>query len=364
MKIGFDAKRLFNNFTRLGSYSRSIIDVLTQEYPEHEYYLYTPKVRLNDITRPYLHKEGCHTVQPQGLIKGSYWRTFRLAKDMKRDGIQLFHGLSNEMPAYMFHSGIPSVVTIHDVAFRTFPDRYHWQDRKIYDAKWKYACEHADRVIAISEMAKRDLMEFYNLPEHKVDVLYQSVDRRFYEPAAKKKCNPYMLYMGSVFSNNDLVSAIKAIKMLSRELQIPLVVIGKRSYKKHALRHISEQGMEHLVIWKDNVKDDELHRLYANAELFFYPSLHEQHSLPVIEAALSGCPVITNSTDCLPGVGASYALYADHNDIACFSEQIAKVLSDSEFRQQLSLCGREYTSKTFNPVVLAHQLMDIYSRLV
>jgi hypothetical protein len=133
MRIGFDAKRLFNNFTGLGNHSRTTIDILTAEFPDNEYWLYTPKVRLNGITLPYLGKKGCRLVKPEGLMRGSAWRTYGLVADMKRDGIEVFHGLSNEMPVGLFHSGIASVVTIHDVAFRTFPDMYHWHDRKIYD---------------------------------------------------------------------------------------------------------------------------------------------------------------------------------------------------------------------------------------
>ena len=62
MKIGFDAKRLFNNFTGLGNHSRTTIDILTAEFPEHEYWLYTPKMRLNGVTLPYIGKKNCHVV--------------------------------------------------------------------------------------------------------------------------------------------------------------------------------------------------------------------------------------------------------------------------------------------------------------
>ena len=182
MKLGFDAKRLYNNFTGLGNYSRTAIDILTDEYPDNEYYLYSPKVRLNGVTLPYIGRHHCHTITPKGIMRGSAWRTYGLVSDMKRDGIQLFHGLSNEMPTGLFHSGIASVVTIHDVAFRTFPSMYHWHDRTIYDLKWQYACNHSDRIIAISECTKRDIMEFYNVPEHKIDVVYQPVSPIYYTP--------------------------------------------------------------------------------------------------------------------------------------------------------------------------------------
>lgn len=70
MKLGFDAKRLYNNFTGLGNYSRTAIDILTAEYPDNDYYLYSPKVRLNGTTLPYIGKRHCHTVTPKGIMRG------------------------------------------------------------------------------------------------------------------------------------------------------------------------------------------------------------------------------------------------------------------------------------------------------
>ena len=89
MKIGFDAKRLFNNFTGLGNHSRTTIDILTAEFPDNEYWLYTPKVRLNGTTLPYMGMKNCHTVTPTGVMRGSAWRTYGLVNEMKKDGIEV-----------------------------------------------------------------------------------------------------------------------------------------------------------------------------------------------------------------------------------------------------------------------------------
>ncbi len=365
MRLGFDAKRLYNNFTGLGNYSRTMIDILTAEFPDNEYYLYTPKTRLNGVTLPYLGKHNCHTVTPKGVMRGSAWRTYGLVSDMKRDGIELFHGLSNEMPTGLFHSGIKSVVTIHDVAFRTFPDMYHWHDRKIYDMKWQYACNHADRIVAISECTKRDVMEFYNIPEHKVDVVYQPVNPIFYQPLRKEKVDPYMLYVGSVNSRKNLLGVVKAIELMPHDLQMPLVVVGGGgSYKQKVRQYIAEHHMEHLFIWPEMVDNAELQRLYTNAQLFVYPSFYEGFGLPVVEAQLSGCPVVTSCVSSLPEAGGPYALQADPASEEDICEKMTMMLTDSELRSKAIARGREHAMSAFHPATLAHKLMAVYRALL
>ena len=371
MRIGFDAKRLYNNFTGLGNYSRTTIDILTAEFPENEYYLYTPKAKLNDVTRPYTERKGCRTIQPQGMVRGGVWRTYGLVGDLKRDGIELFHGLSNEMPVGMFHSGIASVVTIHDVAFRTFPDMYQWIDRKIYNAKWQYACNHTDRIIAISECTKRDVLEFYNVPEHKVDVVYQPVNPIYYRPLEDIKASgesgksPYMLYVGTVNSRKNLLGIVKAMELMPKDLQIPLKVVGGGgSYKQMVREYITKHRMEHLFEWTETMNNAELQGLYAHAQLMVYPSFYEGFGLPVVEAQLCGCPVVTSNVSSLPEAGGPYALQADPNSPEDICNQMVKLLTDEDFRQAQIKGGRQYAMQTFHPSVLAKRLMSIYNKCV
>lgn len=304
MKIGFDAKRLYNNFTGLGNHSRTTIDILTAEYPDNQYILYTPKLRLNHVTSPYLQKAGCHTVQPHGFLRGGLWRTFGLPTDLKRDGIELFHGLSNELPVGIRRSGIPSVVTIHDVAFRTFTDMYHWADRQIYDQKWRYAVRHADRIIAISECTKRDIIRFYDIDESKIDVVYQPVNVRYYEqPRKSGEDSPYMLYVGSINSRKNLLGIVKAMELLPPDIDLPLYIVGNgHEYKREVESYIAAHGLQSRFRWLGGLTHDELQQLYANAQLFVYPSFYEGFGLPVVEAMLSGCPVVSSNVSSLRGV--------------------------------------------------------------
>ena len=361
MRIGFDAKRLYNNFTGLGNHSRTTIDILTAEYPENAYYLYTPKLRLNPVTSPYLQKTGCHTVQPQGLLRGGLWRTVGLPADLKRDGIELFHGLSNELPLGIRRTGIPSVVTIHDVAFRTFTDMYHWADRQIYDLKWRYAVRQADRIIAISQCTKRDIIRFYDIDEQKIDVVYQPVTPRYYSPIPRTDAPPYMLYVGAVNSRKNLLGIVKAMELLPSDLDLPLYIVGNgHEYKREVQSYIAAHGIQSRFRWLGGLSHEELHQLYTDALLFVYPSFYEGFGLPVVEAMLSGCPVVTSDRSSLPEAGGPYSLKANPESPEDIRDKMFQALTDTALRTHMITGSRDYAMQTFHPTVLAHRLMQVY----
>jgi len=365
MKIAFDAKRLYNNFTGLGNHSRTTIDILTDYFPEEEYLLFTPKIKNDAVVEQYLTNEHCRTFTPEGILKGSIWRTLQIGKKAKKEGADIFHGLSNELPMNL---DIPSVVTIHDVAFHTFTDMYHWQDRQIYDLKWRYACKKADRIIAISECTKRDIIRFYGVDEKKIDVVYQPVNPLYYEekPAFEEKHEEYMLYVGSINSRKNLLGIVKAIEMLPKDLQLPLVVVGNgREYKRQVEEYIAEHGLQNLVKFHAPINDQrELCKLYQGATLFVYPSFYEGFGLPVVEAMLSGCPVVTSNVSSLPEAGGPFSLKANPESAEEIAQQMQRLLENEELRKEISEKSYAYAMETFHPKVLAKQLMDVYESVL
>lgn len=372
MRIGFDAKRLFNNFTGLGNHSRTTVDILTEFYPENEYLLYTPKIKLNDITGRYTDKEHCTTIQPHGLLRGSIWRTLGLASAVKKDSADIFHGLSNELPTGL---RTPSVVTIHDVAFKTFPDMYHVPDRFTYNLKWRHACKTADRIIAISQTTRQDIIRFYDVDPAKIDIVYQPVNALYYTDD-QGKCpqnlsdqvngKPYMLYVGSINSRKNLLGIIKAMELLPDDLKIPLVVIGNgREYKQKVLSYIDSHNLKDLVIFGNGKVDTrELRYLYSNARLLVYPSFYEGFGLPVVEALLSRCPVVTSNVSSLPEAAGPDSLTVDPNDISQIADGMAAILTDDRLKESMAQKGYRYAMDNFSPKVLADRLMDVYRKLI
>jgi glycosyltransferase involved in cell wall biosynthesis len=366
MKIGFDAKRLYNNFTGLGNHSRTTIDILTAEYPGNEYLLYTPGLKPNPVTDPYRSEPHCRTILPQGLLRGGMWRTFGLPACLRRDGVDLFHGLSNELPVGIRRSGIPSVVTIHDVAFRTFPDMYHWADRQIYDLKWRYAVSHANRIIAISECTKRDIIRFYDVDASRIEVVYQPVNVRYYEPQHVSPAQgDFILYVGAVNSRKNLLGIVKAMQLLPSDVDLPLYIVGDgHEYRREVEGYIAAHGLEKRFRWLGSLTHDRLHQLYAKARLFVYPSFYEGFGLPVVEAMLSGCPVVTSNVSCLPEAAGPYSLLADPASPEDIRDKMLRALTDTDLRQSMIQGSRDYAMQTFHPAVLARRLMGVYESVL
>ena len=139
MKIGFDAKRLFQNNTGLGNYSRSLVSGLQVQFPQHDYTLFAPKTVENEQTAAFLQPPFKIITAP--LLFKNYWRTYGITKDIKRSKSDVYHGLSHEIPLGM-PKNVQTIVTVHDLIWRRFPATYGLWDRNIHDAKCKYACRN------------------------------------------------------------------------------------------------------------------------------------------------------------------------------------------------------------------------------
>ncbi len=375
MNIGFDAKRIFNNYTGLGNYGRTLLRNLNKYYPQYNYHLYSPRLRRNGETEDFF-------ANPKFKIRNSlsffkqYWRSFSIKSDFEKDSINLYHGLSNEIPVGMQKTGVKSVVTIHDLIFKVYPGTYPAIDRKMYDLKFGYACRNADFIIAISESTKNDIVHYYNIPPEKIKVVYQSVNPLFYhlqtrESAGKIAGNyglpdEFMLYVGSITARKNIKTLLKAYAILSDSVRIPLVLVGKgHDYKKDCKHLARELNISKYLYWIDSVDDNRhIQALFQKAELVVYPSLYEGFGLPVVEAVLSETPVITSRVSSLPEALGCTDLLADPENIEEWEYLISKVLSDEEFRKSAMDHSRKYVAHTFDPEKLTHQMMDVYKKIL
>lgn len=374
MKIAFDAKRITHNATGLGNYSRYIANMLAVHYPENSYLLYTPGKGKEGL-RTRLAPHGSVSFRyPQGFLHTllpSLWRSSGIIADLKREKIDLYHGLSNELPYQISESGIPSVVTIHDLIFLRFPQFYKLADRMIYTRKFRTAAEEADRVIAISEQTRRDIHAYFQIPESKIDVIYQGCHPVFYQPvseAAKEAVrarygltSPYILYVGSMEERKNLLLLIEALRGLKEDIQ--LVAIGKRTpYAEKVETYIRENRMEGRVHLLNEISFGELPAFYQMADLFVYPSLFEGFGIPIIEALLSGVPVIAATGSCLEEAGGPDSLYTDPHKPDELRALIESVLRETGLARKMRENGLAY-ARRFDEAKLAGQLMEVYRQV-
>ena len=382
MNIGFDAKRAFHNQTGLGHYSRNLLNALSNYYPGHQYYLFNPKP--SDAFG--IKGEHVHEIRPSGFINvlfSSAWRSSWVKKDLKKLKIDLYHGLSHEIPIGIQKTGIKSVVTIHDLVHERHPEQYNAIDVKIYSKKFRYACAHADKIIAISEQTKRDIIEFYRTPEEKITVCYQSCNPAFGKEVseeAKRKIKAqyglpeqYFLYVGSIIERKNLLNICKAIFILRNELNINLVVIGDGTrYKQQVKDYIKQNGLEDRVLFLSEYSSAKSSRsfqlavdfpaIYQSALAMIYPSFFEGFGIPVLEALWSKLPVITSNVSCLPEAGGDAAYFVDPVSAEEIAAAMKRIYSDKTLVASMIEKGWRHAQK-FTPQKCAESVMNVYKGL-
>jgi glycosyltransferase involved in cell wall biosynthesis len=371
MRIGFDAKRAFFNKSGLGNYSRDTISILTGNYSEHSYFLYTPPgtPTVNFTTGSPV--SVCKPMNYVGRKLPFFWRSFMLPNQLKIDRIDLFHGLSNEIPFNIKNSGIKSVITIHDLIFLRFPEWYPFIDRKIYEVKFRRSCRNADGIIAISKQTKNDIIEFFGIDPDKIDVVYQGCNTVFQKKADTKQVSwirkkysipdEYLLYVGTVEKRKNLLTIIKALKISN--LNIPLVIVGRHtSYTGQVKNYIRNKNMKNIQFIK-HVDTNELPVFYQNAKIFIYPSIFEGFGIPIQEALFSKTPVITSKAGCFHESGGPASIYIDPENAEDFADAILKLLKDTSFREKVVSEGYTY-AQNFTNEKIAKNLMEVYKKIV
>lgn len=378
MNIGFDAKRAFHNSTGLGNYCRTLIQSLSNDYPQHKYFLFNPKKgkffnmlnkNMNEI-RP--------TSYFDKLIP-ALWRGKGMVRDINKH-VQLFHGLSNELPFGIHTINVKKVVTIHDLIYEFYPKQYKSNDVRIYRKKFKYACQFADIIIAISNSTKQDLIDVYKIPEEKIEICYQSCDQRFFTSAstshkqnvtAKYKLHkPYFLSVGSIIERKNLMNVCKAFHDIKHKQDVQLVVIGKGNgiYKQQILSYIKKEKLESAIIFLEDLYPEseiiaDLPTIYQNSIALVYPSIKEGFGIPILEALASGTPVITSNQSSLKEAGGNAAILVNPLQQDEIEEAMCLVLNDETYRNQLIKKGYQQ-AQLFTNEISCKQVMQVYKNLI
>lgn len=367
--IGLDAKRIVRNSTGLGNYGRTLVnDMVAAAGPDWHFRLFSPDQGRDDLRSKIVASPNVSFVYPKVSFgfQRSLWRIGKgIVQDMQRDGVQLYHGLTGELPRGLKQAGIKSVVTIHDLIFLRHPEYYHWIDAKLYAWKFRYTCQDADHIIAISERTKYDVIELGGVPEGKVSVIYQSCNPKFKEPLGEDKLydvrqkfglpQRFLLSVGTIEERKNLLLPVKALQFLPADIH--LVAVGRQT--KYA-RQLPTCNRVHLL---SGVTDQELAALYQLAEAFVYPSRYEGFGIPVIEAIHSGLPVVACTGSCLEEAGGPDSLYVSPDDVEGMAHAVSLVLKGAAGREERIRRSRDFV-KRFEGQDVASQVMHIYQQLL
>jgi glycosyltransferase involved in cell wall biosynthesis len=377
MRIGFDAKRAFTNFTGLGNYSRFIIKVLSENFPKNEYWLYTPKLDRNSEVDTLLAHPNIKVQSPPltySLLKlQSLWRTMRIGNHAIKNKVELFHGLSNELPVFK-NKQVKTIVTIHDLLFIRYPEFYKKVDVEIYRKKFQYACQKADKIIAVSNQTALDIQELLNMSKEKIEVVYQGVKPAFkleYDPISQQRVkdtyklpDDYLLNVGTIEPRKNALLIVKALASIKNTIDIPLVIVGKSTkYKNEIVEYAKKEQILDRIIFLHDVNYKDLPNIYQLSRTFIYPSIFEGFGIPIIEALYSKVPVITSKGSCFSEAGGPASLYINPQNHEELADAILSILNNTALASKMITKGLEHT-KQFEDDVIASKIMDVYQKVL
>ena len=379
MVIGFDAKRIVRNATGLGSYGRTLVNDLAVTGGLN-LRLYAPDEGRDDLRNQVVKLPNVNFCYPSFHnsssaflpVKKALWRSYGIVKTLKQDGVQLYHGLSGELPVGIHKSGIKSVVTIHDLIFLRHPEYYNRVDVHLYRWKFWQALKEADHIVAISDCTRRDIIELGEVQnDSRISVIYQSFAPRFSAEVSQEVCKEvrmryglpqrFILNVGTIEPRKNVLLAAKALKQLPKDLA--LVIVGRRtSYTNEILEYIGLYSLSHRVFMLHDVPDADLPALYAQAECFVYPSRYEGFGIPIVEAISCGLPVVACTGSCLEEAGGPDSLYVGPDDANGMAAAISQVLHGANGRDERIRRSQQYIQRFANAST-AQQYKEIYSNL-
>lgn len=318
--------------------------------------LFTPKT--SQLYKP------DHKVITPGSGK-PFWRSFGIIKDITENQLDIFHGLSNELPYRIEKNKCKSVVSIHDVLFMRYPELYPYIDRKIYDLKTKFACSSADCIIAISEQSKKDLLEYYDVEPEKIKVVYQSCGKQYFDNNETASPNDvpkrYILTVGSLVGRKNHKTLIAALPMIDKDIE--LVIIGRGKLRSELEALSSELGVSKRVQFKDNVGNADLPSYYKASLAFVFPSLFEGFGIPILEAMLCRTPVIVGKNSCFPEVAGESSIYIDQHSPQDIADAVNMISNKPEKRLEIVERSYNFAQLNFHPNIVASKLHQLYEHL-
>jgi glycosyltransferase involved in cell wall biosynthesis len=281
---------------------------------------------------------------------------------LKRGDFDIFHPTYYD--TYFFEElKKPLVVTIHDMTYERFPE-YFWAMDPLTRIK-RLNIERADKIIAISETTRNDLLRFSNVDPAKVEVVYHGIDLEssLVTSPVKGLPNRYLLFVGDRSGYKNFYLFINAYQQIAAKYpELKLVLTGGGTLAVAEMEYLQMLKITDRVSHV-NVTDSELNFLYQNAVAFIYPSLHEGFGLPILEAFKANCPVLLSDTECFREIAKNAAMYFHPSSIDDLIVKLEYLITDSNLQENLRQAGAKRLtdfplSKSIN------ETLAIYKQLI
>ena len=287
---------------------------------------------------------------------------------LKKQNFDIFHPTYYDSYFLKYIGKKPFVLTIYDMIHETYPELFS-ADNKIARQK-KILAQKAEKIIAISENTKKDIIKFIGINEDKILVIHlgNSINRqennlKINTDLLKKLPEKYILFVGNRASYKNFDNFSKAlIPLFKINKKLNAVCAGGGEFSDKEINffktfNITDKFRQY------SVNDSDMTLLYKNALVFVFPSLYEGFGLPILEAFNCGCPVAASNRGSLPEIAGNAAVYFNPEDISSITDAINNIIADDGTKEKMKKNGFEQLKK-FSWEKTAEKTLDVYNSIL
>jgi len=366
--IGIDFHVAGGIYQGVRTYLTNLIEAMLEVPSELNYFVYTRNAE--QVTHWQGNNRSCLKLKDLPSRYGRFNLLLGFPLLAIKDGLTLFHS------QYILPVHLPckSVLTIHDILFESHPEFFPEFHKRLLKVFIPLSAKRATRIISVSEFTKRQIVNYYGIPEEKIDVIYEAASHKF-RPikngnsilstlkahGIKKK---YILFVGRIEPRKNIAGLLKAfdyIKQRGRN-DVCLVIVGNQDKifeEKELFIKVKEMQLDSDVVFTGGVSEDALIALYNGAEVLTYPAFAEGFGLPVLEAMACGTPVITSNTSALREVAGKAAILVNPYSFLEIGQALEGLLDNQDLRKQFSDKGLERAG-AFSWQQAAHRTIEVY----
>ena len=356
----------------IGVYTNQLLENLYKMDNENDYYLIHSSKNDLDIYNQYN-----EIIIPKNrFIKGwgnhMFWRYFTLPLNLKKHDLDVVHD-PYELGPFTFRQPFRKVITVHDLGPLILPEHFKDGDVLLHRLLLKKTIENADKIITVSYNSQKDLMNYLNVPEEDIEIIYNGVNDIF-QPMNEKEINEFkekwnlpehfILSVGGLHPIKNLSRLLQAYNLAKKDgLKHQLVVVGGIiDGSQDIFQTLKTLKLGKNVIFTGAVTNEDLLGFYNAADAFIYPCLYAGFGIPPLEAMACGTPVITSCNSSLPEITGDAAMLVDPYQINEIASTINMVLDDDELRKTLIKNGFK-RSKKFNWRKTTYQTLKVYKEV-
>ena len=356
----------------LGTYTYNIVKNILQQDRENDYFLIHRKKEKHDI-----YSMAKEIILPSGPFPLSTMRNFvTLPLKLRKYDLDIIHHTSSIGPFVSKHF-MPkkgkTIETIHDIIPLIYPENFELPVRISFKYLLPRIVKNADRLLAVSEHSKNDIIRRFKIPPDKISVAYDGVDSTF-KPLNKKKCkeklekygikDSFLLFVSTLEAKKNIPTALKAYALLKQNgVKHKFVLVGKKGYGYGKIADtISELELENDVIMPGYAPLEELPLFYNAADAFVLPSLYEGFGIPAVEAMKCGCPVVASNAGALPEIVGKAGKLVNALDAKGYASAIKEILENKKTAAEMKKKGLK-NSERFSWKESARRIIKVYEEM-